>query len=376
MSTPIALPPSPVIPISQLTTRPVSWLWPQRLALGKLAILDGDPGLGKSFMMLDLCARLSTGRAFPDGSPGLGPANSLFLNGEDGDEDTSRPRLEALGADLERVFVVNRNDQSDLLRLPGQTAQLDDWLKRSQALLVVIDPITAFLDAKVLTNMDLNVRRALLPLARLAEKYGCVVQLVRHLNKSGGKRALYRGGGSIGFLAACRSGWLVAPDPENGERRVLAQVKNNLAPRQPSLVYQTTQTQPGMPATLSWLGTSALSADDLLARASRSSPVVQLRDRAREFLLTVLDQEPRTARDIWKLAREQGLSERTLKRAKRELDIRSVRVCREQAITSYWLLPGQELPPSVAAHVAGSNLEPWLAPLRARFPPSTPLDDL
>src|SRR5437764_7462085 len=97
-----------VWPVRQVTTRPVSWLWPGRLALGKLAILDGDPGLGKSLVTLDLCARLSTGRPFPDGSPGPGVGTAIVLNGEDGAEDTIRPRLQALGADLERVFVPHR----------------------------------------------------------------------------------------------------------------------------------------------------------------------------------------------------------------------------------------------------------------------------
>jgi len=119
-----------VRPVSQVTARPVSWLWPGRLALGKLALLDGDPGLGKSLLALDLCARLSTGRPFPDGTPSPGPANSLVLNAEDGLEDTIRPRLEALGADLDRVFVLDYHAQADhtdagLLRLPAQLDLLD-----------------------------------------------------------------------------------------------------------------------------------------------------------------------------------------------------------------------------------------------------------
>src|SRR5438105_8681917 len=94
-------------PVSQLTARSLDWLWPGRLALGKLAILDGDPGLGKSLLTLDLCARLSTGRPMPDGSPGPDVASSVVLNGEDGGADTVAPRLEALGADLDRVFVLD-----------------------------------------------------------------------------------------------------------------------------------------------------------------------------------------------------------------------------------------------------------------------------
>src|SRR6059058_1055070 len=109
MSTPPPDDPSLVIrPFSEVAARPVSWLWPGRLPLGKLAILDGDPGLGKSLVALDLCARLSTGQPMPDGSSGAGPASALVLNGEDDDEDTIRPRLEALGADLGRVFVLPR----------------------------------------------------------------------------------------------------------------------------------------------------------------------------------------------------------------------------------------------------------------------------
>src|SRR5438477_12129013 len=95
-------------PASEIVARPVAWLWPGRLALGKLAMLDGDPGVGKSLVTLDLCARLSTGQPFPDGSSGPGPCNSLVLDAEDDGEDTVRPRLQALGADLDRVFVLDR----------------------------------------------------------------------------------------------------------------------------------------------------------------------------------------------------------------------------------------------------------------------------
>src|SRR5437764_5391002 len=105
-------PTSRVRPISQLNRRPLSWLWPGRLALGKLALLEGDPGQGKSLAAFDLCARLSTGRPMPDGSSGPDVANVIILNGEDGEEDTIRPRLERLGADPERVFIFDRVDQA------------------------------------------------------------------------------------------------------------------------------------------------------------------------------------------------------------------------------------------------------------------------
>src|SRR4051794_38446331 len=146
-------------PLSELAPRPVSWLWPGRLALGKLAMLDGDPGLGKSLLTLDLCARLSTGRPFPDGAPGPGIGPAIILNAEDSEEDTLRPRLQALRADLNRVFILHPEEgPGQLLRLPCQTELLDDALQRTQARLVVLDPIVAFLDPSVCCNSDQGIR--------------------------------------------------------------------------------------------------------------------------------------------------------------------------------------------------------------------------
>jgi hypothetical protein len=368
--------PCSVRPVSQLATRPVAWLWPGRLALGKLAILDGDPGVGKSLVTLDLCARLSTGRPFPDGGAGPGAGAAVVLNGEDGDEDTIRPRLQALGADLERVFVPHRaRDEAGYpLCFPAHADVLDEALTRTRARLVVIDPIVAFLAPTVFDSSDQSVRRALAPLAWLAEKHACAVLLVRHLNKRGGGRSVYRGGGSIGFLGACRSGWLIARDPHAPERCVLAQVKNNLAPPQPSLTYTVTPDESGAP-TLSWLGPTDWTADRLLASGAGAAAATE-RGRAGDFLAALLADGPRTSREVWEAAQEQDLSERTIERAKRELAVRSMLVGREATRLSYWLLPGQQLPDTIPPEDAPPDLEPWLAPLREQFPPSTPLDEL
>src|SRR5262249_5535219 len=153
-----------------------SWLRPGRLPLGKLSLLEGDPGLGKSLVTLDLCARLSRGLPFPDGSAGPGSCSSIVLNAEDGEADTIRPRLAALGADLDRVFVLRR--QADGLCFPSQLAVLEDAISRTGARLVVIDPLLAFLDGNVASGNDLSVRRALWPLGRLAERHHCANLLV------------------------------------------------------------------------------------------------------------------------------------------------------------------------------------------------------
>lgn len=359
---------------SQLSEESLTWLWPGRLALGKLAMLDGDPGLGKSYLALDLCARLSTGRPFADGSGLAGVANSIVLNVEDSGPDILRPRLQALNADLERVFLLGHEEPDDRLRLPDQLHLLDDALSRTQARLVVLDPIVSFLDSSVCDNSNQSVRRALLPLGQLAQQHQCVVLMIRHLTKKVGGRSLYRGAGSMGFLGACRSGWLVARDPADADRRVLAQVKNNLAVAQPSLVF-TLQAGASGGTELRWLGPSSLTADQLLAGErlpARATP----RDTARDFLAEFLQDGPKTSRALWEAARRRRLSERTLYRARQELQIRVERVQLGATRLDYWLLPGQKLPGSLPPEAVPPDLEEWLAPLREQFPPLTPLDDL
>jgi hypothetical protein len=365
------------VPITRLVQQEVQFLWPGRLALGKLAILDGDPGLGKSLVTLDLCARVTTGRPFPDNSPGAEPGNVLVLNGEDGAEDTIRPRLHALGADQERVFIPHQEATGTAppLYLPKQLDTLDQALTQTRARLVVIDPIMAFLDSSIFSASDQSVRRCLYPLAVLAGRHHCAILLVRHLSKWSGRQPLYRGGGSIGIVGACRSAWLIARDPDEPERRVLAQVKNNLAPFQPSLAY-TLGSKTNGPVQFSWLGPSPRTAEQLLEAPPAASTRGQLREEAGDALESFLLEAVHTSQEVWAFAHRQGISERTLRRAKEELSIRSVRVWAEGKRLSYWLLPGQELPPEVAAAAAASDLEAWLAPLRAKYPPSVPLEDL
>ncbi len=377
---------------STLQTQAIDWLWPSWLALGKVAVLDGDPGLGKSFITLDLCARLSAGQPFPDGSPGSPPASSIVLNGEDGGEDTIRPRLAALGADLARVFVLRPHlDTGAPLSFPPAVGLLDAAILQTGARLVVIDPIMAFLDPSVVTASDQAIRRALLPLALLAERRHCAILLVRHLNKSGRSHALYRGGGSIGLVGACRSAFLVALDPTGGPgdvsppgskgdptRRVLAQVKNNLAPLQPGLGYHLAPGDHG-PPTVQWLGPRPYAADELLAR-QQAAPRPGPRGQARMFLQDFLEAGPRTSRDIWAAALARHLTEASLRRAKSDLGILTTREWADGLRRSLWSLPGQPPPaqatPAPADDDDSGDLEPWLGPLREKYPLPTPLDDL
>src|SRR5438128_2605476 len=146
MSAPPPSDPSPRFhAASDITLRTVDWLWPGRLPLGHLSVLEGDPDRGKSWVALDLCARLSTGRPWPDGAPAPAPAASVFLSAEDSEETTLGPRLRALGADLARVFFPDRDDGlASVLSLPAQTGALEEVVGRTGARLVVIDPVSRF----------------------------------------------------------------------------------------------------------------------------------------------------------------------------------------------------------------------------------------
>ena len=314
-----------VCSVGQLSARSITWLVPNRFALGQLAIIDGDPDLGKSLIMLDLAARLSTGRSWP-GAPATEPAATLYLSAEDGEEDTITPRLQALGADLGRIFVYRCKNPllQRPLSLPANIGFLDRALAETGARLLVIDPIVAFLDPSILSGSDESIRRALYPLAQLARKYQCAIILIRHLNKKAGSRSLYRGGGSIGFVAACRSAWLVGPEPATAGakdvltgaassprpmRCVLAQQKNNNAPRQPSLAYEIVAHASGYP-TISWLGPCSLKAEDLVARPAQK--IGSPRFRAGQFLKSFLADGPCSTRAIWDAGIDQGLFELSL----------------------------------------------------------------
>jgi len=304
-------------PASELTLRLVEWLWPGRLPLGHLAILEGDPDRGKSWVALDLCARLSTGRAWPDGAPAPAPAASVYLNGENSDEGTLGPRLRALGADLGRVFLTDGGDggPGSLLSLPAHTAALEEVVARAGARLVVIDPVTHFLGREVNVASDPGIRRALAPLASLARRRACAILLVRHLNKAEGRRALYRGLCSIGLTGVCRSGWLVAEESPGSARRVPAQQKNNLGPPQPSLAFDVAQPEGGA-ATPSWLGPVAATAEDLVRQARRRGPVPVKRRGAAAFLSDLLAGGPMKVRDIWDRVVKEGLSAKTVRNAR------------------------------------------------------------
>lgn len=309
--------------LSEVETERVSWLWPGWLALGKLSVMDGDPGLGKSATVLDIAARVSAGREFPDGTRNeVGPGGVVILSAEDALSDTIKPRLEAAGADLERItsmaMLPDESGHERLLTIPEDLQHLEAGIRRMEAKLVIVDPLVAFFSKKVDSHKDQDVRRALAPLAAVAERTGTAVQLVRHLSKGEGKNPVYRGGGSIGIIGAARMGSLVAKDPKDEERRVLAPVKNNLAVHPKSLLYTLEEAANGAVRVV-WAGESEYSASELLqtVRPDRADA----RREAEDFLVSLLSEGPIPKAQVEEEARAANISDGTLRRAKTSLGV-------------------------------------------------------
>jgi putative DNA primase/helicase len=312
--------------LSGVEPEEVEWLWPSWLALGKLALVDGDPGLDKSAMTLDLGARISAGKAFPDRAK-CEPAGVVLLSGEDALADTIRPRLDAAGADVSRILslatVPDENGHDRYLSIPEDISLIEKGIERVGARLVIVDPLMAFLSGETNSHRDQDVRRALAPLAGLAERTGACVLVVRHLNKAPGNNPLYRGGGSIGIIGAARMAFVVGKDPQDENRRVLASTKNNLAKPPKTLMFTLEEDESGA-VRVNWLGESEVSAHQLLA-TPREEEYADARSEAMEFLNDVLANGPLAASQVKEEAEEAGISERTLWRAKKVLGVMAYR---------------------------------------------------
>jgi hypothetical protein len=327
--------------LSTVQAQSVEWLWPGRIPLGKLTILDGDPGLGKSVLTLDLAARVTKGQEMPCGAAGR-KGGVVLLTAEDGLEDTVVPRLDAADADRSRILALDTIPDGDGKRLPClpmDAGIIRANVQRIGALLVAVDPLSAYLGPEVNSHRDQDCRRALWPLAKIAEETGAAVVVVRHLNKAGGGSPLYRGGGSIGIIGAARSGLLVAKDPDNPEQRVLASTKCNLARLPPALVYAL-DSDPNGALRVGWKGESAHTAESLLA-APRDDEDRDATQEAVEVLRALLADGPANADHARREARKAGVSERTLLRAKAILGVKSRKLGFSGPGSWQWCLPGQ-----------------------------------
>lgn len=336
-------------PASAIEQQSIQWRWKGRLAAGKIVVLDGDPGLGKSTITLDIAARITRGRALPgdigwvDDEPVTLPRNVMVLSAEDGRGDTIVPRLVAANADLKKIIFFDLVDLEGNEQLPSLSAHLreiEQHVISSKAALLIIDPLMAFLSSETNSNRDQDVRRVLSPLSTMAERTGCAVLVLRHLNKNAGMSSLYRGGGSIGIIGAARIGLLAAKDhrDETGQRRAIIVQKCNIGPEAASLAYRIVGLENSDSSRVEWLGETDLTANQVHSAQEDPADRDDLKD-SEAWLIDYLKEGPAAVVDLLREGKKAGFSERTLKRSKQSLSIKAERYGYGKDGSWRWALP-------------------------------------
>jgi len=256
--------------LDSVTVKKVKWLWNGRIPAGMLTMLDGDPGVGKSTLAIDLAACVTTGKKWPDGTR-CQHGNVLLMTAEEALAETVVPRLMLAGGDRKRMWVLDKvvaaDGTSRLPSLPLDIPSIKSIIKRYGIRLLIIDVLVSFLGSQVNTHQDADVRRALHPLSMMADRTGCAVLALRYLNKQGDiKNAMYRGGGSIGITGQARAVYLAAYDPEDrtGQRRIFAPVKLNVAALPAAMGYRLVTDEASGVASVEWTGESQHTASELL----------------------------------------------------------------------------------------------------------------
>ena len=321
-----------LINMEQVEVEKIDWLLYPFIPFGKVTIVQGDPGEGKTTMVLQIIAKLTKGEAvLPSGSDEsaleektmvLEPVNVIYQTAEDGLGDTIKPRLLSAGADCSRVMVIDDNDQA----LTMMDARLEEAIIQTKARLVVLDPIQGFLGADVDMHRANEIRPLMKRVAVLAEKYHCAIILIGHMNKNSNGKSSYRGLGSIDFQAAARSVLIVGRIKDEPEIRVVCHVKSSLAPEGKSIAFRLDKD-----TGFEWIGEYDISADDLLSGDNRGQKI----HAAKEFLKEILVSGSVAQTKVAEEAESRGIKKKTLWNAKKELEIDSVKIGNQW----FWMLP-------------------------------------
>ena len=303
-----------MIRMSEVQSQEIEWLWYPFIPYGKLTIIQGDPGDGKTTMVLNLAAKLSKGEALDENMKVTEPVNVIYQTAEDGLADTVKPRLELAGADCERIIVIDESDKS----LSMVDERLEEAIVRTGARLLILDPIQAYLGGGMDMNRANEARDMTKKLGALAEKTKCAIILIGHMNKASGNKAAYRGMGSIDFFAVARSVLLVGRVEGESNTRAVVQIKNNLAAFGHPKAFALSEDG------FKWLGDYEITVDEVLGGITPKANKMEL---AKQMLRELAEtQSAVLSNEIFDRADELGISKRTLENAKKELGIRARKI--------------------------------------------------
>ena len=305
--------------------RSVEWLWYPYIPFGKITIVQGDPGEGKSTFMLNVAAIVSKGAAFPDESRLTEPITVVYQCSEDNVADTIKPRLTAAGADCSRVAYI-LEDQS---ALTFEDDRIDRVLEETHARLLILDPIQSFLAQDGDMQSASRMRIILGRLSDIAERRQCAIVLVGHLNKAGGSKHLYRGLGTIDIAAIARSVLLIGRDKDDGTLRYMQPIKSSLAPEGSAIAFSFDET-----GSIQWQGQYEVFEEELDDDYPENR-----RDRIRNLICSVLQARDYPSTEILDLLSEAGISKRTAMRVKHDLGVESIK----KGNVWYWHLSGNTI---------------------------------
>jgi KaiC/GvpD/RAD55 family RecA-like ATPase len=297
---------------SSVKEKKVEWLWYPYIPYGKITVLQGDPGEGKSTFILNVAALLTQGKPMPDETEARKAQKVIYQCAEDNIEDTIKPRLVQAGADCEKVAFIRDEDGS----LSVEDARLEEALETTGARLLILDPMQAYIgqdgDMQSATRMRSSMRK----LAALAEKYRCAVVLVGHMNKASGGKQIYRGLGSIDIPAVARSVLMLERDPENPEVRYVFPIKSSLAAQGEAIAFSFIKDQG-----FQWLGKCRTPEDERKEPEKKNQKITF----AKDYLEDILTTEDKPSSYIIENMKQRDICERTVRSAVKELGIRSYR---------------------------------------------------
>jgi len=302
-----------LINMNDVQLQDVQWLWKPYIPSGKVTIIQGDPGEGKTTLVLAIASAVTTGSELPIGANRIAKSAVIYQTAEDGLGDTIKPRLIASGADCSKVIVIDESEEP----LTLIDDRIENAIVETGAKMFIIDPLQAYLGAKVDMHRANEVRPIFKKLASVADRTGCAIVIIGHMNKNNGLKSLYRGLGSIDISAAARSILLVGRLRDEPNVRVMAQVKSSLAPEGVPIAFEFDDNNG-----FNWIGEYDIDIQELLQGSSTSESVLS---RAEVLITDMLKDNSIPSEDVFARAKDQRISIRTLKTAKKKLGVKSIK---------------------------------------------------